>query len=122
MEKVPEQSESEVSVVPMVENSNSLTIDQTANVTKANDQLTKKIATSSQAVKNMNVSQTKAKRNKIKNKTLLLSNTSKISAKKDAPSTSAIKKNSLLQLAAALKTKTKISDSNSRLKQLLNSK
>lgn len=71
---------------------------------------------------NVNNSQKREKPNKNKNKTLLLSNTSKNSAKKGAPSTSAMKKNSLLQLAAALRTKTKLSDTNRRLKQMFNSK
>lgn len=122
LKNVPEQSESRILVIPKIKNSNSMTVDPTtAKVTKPNDQVTKRIAANSQAVKNVNDSPKKVKPNKNKNKTLLLSNTSKKSTKKCAPSTSAMKKNSLLQLAAALKTNTKISNSNCRLKQMFNS-
>lgn len=122
VKNVPEQSKSRAMVIPMVKKSTSMTSDATAKVIKADDPMANTSAASSQAIKNVNDSQKKEKPNKSKNKTLLLNNPSKKAAKKGAPSTSAMKKNSLLQLAAALKTKTKISDSNGRLKQMFNSK
>lgn len=70
----------------------------------------------------LSVSQNKKKN---KNKTLTQNKTlSKGIGKKGAPppsqtkSSTSMKKNSLLQLAAALKSKTKISDPNSKLKQM----
>lgn len=120
VKNVPEQSKSTAMVIPKVKKSTSMT--STAKVIKADDQMVNTVAASSQAIKIVNDSQKKEKPNISKNKTLLLNNPSKKAAKKGAPSTSAMKKNSLLQLAAALKTKTKISDSNGRLKQMFNSK
>lgn len=121
LKEIPVHSESKVLVVPKVKKGNSI-VHTVAKINKANDQVSKKDAAISQVTKNVIDSQKKDKPKKNKNKTLLLTNTSKNAAKKGAPSTSAMKKNSLLQLAAALKTKTKISDSNCRLKQMFNSK